>query len=201
LNEDASPWVVLAHILRPQGRKGEVLAELLTDFPERFNQQRRIFLAPDAFAGLAADARAAEVENFWLPMGKNEGRIVLQFSGVDSIDAAERLSGLDVIVPRSERIELEDDANYISDLIGCEVYDCANPQYPVSVGVVTDVQFASTPDGGRRLEDAAPLLVLESGQGEVLIPFAKAFLVALRLDEKRIDMSLPQGLIEVNRQP
>jgi 16S rRNA processing protein RimM len=198
---EAWPWVVLAHILRPQGRKGEVLAELLTDFPERFNQQKRIFLAPAAFAGSESDARAAEVEGFWLPMGKNEGRIVLQIVGVDSINAAELLNGLDVIVPSSERIELEDDAKYISDLIGCEVYDCANPQHLVSVGTVTDVQFASTPDGARRLEDAAPLLVLESAQGEVLIPFAKAFLVALRLDEKRIDMSLPPGLIEVNRQP
>ena len=188
-------WVVLAHLLRPQGRKGEVLAELFTDFPERFEDQRRVFLAAPGFTGDAAEARSEEVVAFWLPVGKNQGRVVLQFAGIDTISDAESIAGQDVLVPHEERVPLEDESVYISELIGCTIYDG-----PLRVGVVEDVQFAMTADGGRRLDDAAPLLAVTSPEGdEVLIPFAKAFLVAVDTEAKRIEMTLPEGLVEVNR--
>jgi 16S rRNA processing protein RimM len=190
-----SPWIVLAQLLRPQGRKGELLAELLTDFPERFEDRRRVFLAAPGFSGTPAEARSAEVVSFWLPVGKNDGRIVLQFAGVDSISDAEAIAGLEVIVPEEERMPLDEDSAYISELVGCTVYDGA-----AAVGVVEDVQFATTTDGGRRLADAAPLLAVRSIKGdEVLIPFAKDFLVGMDTVAKRIDMILPVGLIDVNR--
>lgn len=193
---EASPsWVVLAHILRPQGRKGEVLAELLTDFPEKFEERGKVFLAPSGFDGAPTAARQAEVAGHWLPVGKNAGRVVLQFAGVESISDAEPLAGLDVIVPREERVKLAGDAAYTSDLVGCTLYDGA-----VAVGVVIDVQFATTPDGTRRLEEAAPLLVVASADGdEVLVPFVKAFLIDINVADRRVEMSLPVGLIDVNR--
>lgn len=195
MTQSTPAWIVLAHLLRPQGRKGEVLAELFTDFPERFEDQKRVFLAAPGFAGDEAEARLSEVAAYWLPVGKNEGRVVLHFAGIDTISDAEAIAGLDVLVPREERVPLDDDSVYISELIGCTVYDGA-----LSVGIVEDVQFAMTADGGRRLEDAAPLLAVRSREGdEVLVPFAKAFLVAVNPAAKRIDMTLPQGLIEVNR--
>ncbi len=173
-------WIVLAHLLRPQGRKGEILADLLTDFPEIFSLSNRVFLAAENFAGPEADARPAEVRDFWLPVGKNSGRIVLHLAGIDSINQAETLAGLDVIIPASERPELEDDASYISDLVGCTLFDHADPEVTVALGTVTDVHFATTPDGSRRLEEAAPLLAVDT-------------------ERKRIDMNLPPGLAEVNR--
>jgi 16S rRNA processing protein RimM len=193
--KSAPEWIVLAQLLRPQGRKGELLAELLTDFPERFEGQRRVFLAAPGFSGTASEARSSEVVAFWLPVGKNEGRIVLQFAGVDSISDAEAIAGQEVIVPEEERLPLDDESTYISELVGCTVYDGA-----AVVGVVEDVQFPTTPDGGRRLTDAAPLLAVRSLEGdEVLIPFAKAFLVSMKTEAKRIDMILPAGLVDVNR--
>jgi 16S rRNA processing protein RimM len=191
----APSWIVLAHLLRPQGRKGEVLAELFTDFPERFEDRKRVFLAPPDFAGEESAARSAEVVSFWLPVGKNQGRIVLGFAGVDTISEAELLAGLEVIVPAEERVALDDDSTYISELIGCTLYDGA-----AAVGVVADVQFPATADGGRRLEEAAPLLVVTSSEGdEILVPFVRAFLVAVDAEAKRIDMVLPVGLVDVNR--
>jgi 16S rRNA processing protein RimM len=188
-------WIVLAQLLRPQGRKGELLAELLTDFPERFEGQGRVFLAPAGFSGAQEEARSVEVTSSWLPVGKNEGRIVLQFAGIDSISDAEVIAGQEVVIPAEERLPLDDESVYISELVGCTIYDGA-----AIVGVVEDVQFPSTPDGGRRLTDAAPLLAVRSPEGdEVLIPFAKAFLVAMNTDAKRIDMILPVGLVELNR--
>jgi len=194
MTQSTPAWIVLAHLLRPQGRKGEVLAELFTDFPERFEVHRRVFLAAPGFNGTETEARSAEVAAFWLPLGKNEGRVVLQFSGIDTISDVETIAGFDVLVPHDERLPLDEESVYISELIGCTVYDG-----PEAVGVVDDVQFAMTADG-RRLDDAAPLLAVTSLEGdEVLIPFAKAFLVAVDTVAKRIEMKLPEGLIEVNR--
>jgi 16S rRNA processing protein RimM len=193
--ENASNWIVLAELLRPQGRKGELLAELHTDFPERFSEDTRVFLAKADFNGTSEQARQAVVSEFWLPLGKNQGRIVLKFTGIDSITDAESIAGLEVIVPREERLPLEDEANYISDLVGCTVYDGTTP-----IGIVEDVQFSTTPDGLRRLEEIAPMLILKSTDGEeLLIPFAKDFLVAIDPEAKRIDMILPVGLVDVNR--
>jgi 16S rRNA processing protein RimM len=195
MTQSTPAWIVLAHLLRPQGRKGELLADLFTDFPERFENQRRVYLAAPGFEGEAAKARPAEVVAFWLPVGKNEGRVVLQFAGIDSISDAESIAGNDVLIPREERLPLDDESVYISELVGCTVYDGSQ-----LVGVVEDVQFAMTADGGRRIEDAAPLLAVRSFEGdEILIPFAKAFLVAVNTGAKRIDMTLPSGLVEVNR--
>ena len=195
MTQTVPAWIVLAHLLRPQGRKGELLAELFTDFPERFEEQTRVFLAPLGFEGEESEARAMEVMGFWLPVGKNQGRVVLQLAGIETISDAEAVAGLDVLVPREERLPLDDDSVYISELIGCTVYDGTT-----AVGVVEDVQFATTADGTRRLTDAAPLLEVRSLSGdEILVPFVKAFLVVVDTEAKRIEMNLPEGLVEVNR--
>lgn len=191
---DSRSWIVLAHLLRPQGRKGELLAELLTDFPERFKEHPRVFLAQPDFNGSESEARVATVTSSWLPVGRNKGRIVMQFEGIDTITLAESIAGLDVIVPYEERVPLDEESMYISDLIGCVVYNGAT-----EIGSIEDIQFPATPDGSARLEEAAPLLMVRSKQGnEVLIPFVKVFLTKIDIAAKRIEMKLPEGLLEVN---
>jgi 16S rRNA processing protein RimM len=203
--ESASQWIVLAEILHPQGRKGEVLADLLTDFPERFEQRPHVWLAPPGFAersALASPGEAGaqspqpiEVAAHWLPVGRNAGRIVLHFSGVDSIESAQKLAGKEVVVPLGERLPLDPGAAYISDLVGSAVYDGEQP-----LGIVDSVQFPSSADGSRRLDDAAPLLSILSPEGdEILVPFVAAFLVAIDVESKVIRMALPEGLTEINR--
>jgi 16S rRNA processing protein RimM len=198
-------WIVLAQILRPQGRKGEVLADLLTDFPERFASHPHVFLAPPGLIEPATGNTApsapppqpepAEVASHWLPVGRNAGRIVLAFNGVTAIEQAETLAGKQVVVPFSERVTLEPGAAYISDLIGCTVFDRGQ-----SIGLVESVEFPTSPDGSRRLEEAAPLLAVTSPDGnEILIPFASAFILDLDLASKSIRMALPEGLTQINR--
>jgi 16S rRNA processing protein RimM len=201
--DQTSQWIVLAQILRPQGRKGEVLADLFTDFPERFDQHPRVWLAPPGFADQApgdiasagASTQQAEVAAHWLPVGKNAGRVVLHFVGIDTIEKAEQLAGKEVIVPISERLPLDDGAAYVSDLVGLTVYDRG-----VALGVVESVQFPTSADGTRRLEEAAPLLAITSPEGdEILVPFVSAFLVELDLAARSIRMALPEGLTQINR--
>ena len=191
----SSSWITLAHLLRPQGRKGELLAELHTDFPERFADRNQVLLAKPGFAGTADDARSITVTNHWLPVGRNHGRIVLAFAGIDSINQAEKLAGLDVLIAAEQRVELDEDAAYIDDLVGCTVLDSG-----ASVGIVTAIDFPTTPDGTRRLEDAAPLLTVQSSTGEeILVPYVQSFLISVNPADKRIEMKLPPGLVELNR--
>ena len=182
-------WVWLARIRRPQGRKGEVLAEILTDFPEKFAERRQVWLLPLAGAGTASGARPAapreiELSNHWL----HKGGVVLHFAGVDSISAAEELKGLVVAVPQAKRAPLAADETYIGDLIGCVLVDVAGAE-AVTVGEIENVDRA----GG-----AAPLLVVRGARGEVLIPFAKSYLRGIDLEGKRVEMALPEGLVDLN---
>ena len=189
----SADWVAVAHLLRPQGRRGEVLAELLTDFPERLVGRPRLFLAAEGFAGTPEEARACQVTDCWLPKGRNEGRVVLALDGVETIDAAEVLAGLDLLVEAEHRLPLEDGAAYISDLVGCSVFDGER-----RVGVVAEVEFPTSADGRRRLEEATPLLqVTLPGGGEAMVPFTRAFLREFDPAGKVLRMELPEGLVEV----
>jgi 16S rRNA processing protein RimM len=195
-DHDQNPaWTVLAHLLRPQGRKGEILAELLTDFPARFEQRDQLYLAPADFTGPTVEARPIQIVGHWLPVGRNQGRVVLHLAGIDSIEQAETLAHLEVIIPDQDRTELPEDEEYIDDLLDCDVFDG-----PTLVGKVIAVDFPTTPDGARRLADAAPLLTVLTATGdEVLIPYVQSFLIALSTIEKRIDMNLPAGLLDLNQ--
>jgi len=200
--KEADSWAWLARLRRPQGRKGEILAEILTDFPERFAERRHLWLLPPtpqspSSASLPksgphpatnsrpnAEPRPVELVHHWL----HKGSIVLHFAGVDSISAAEELSGLIVAIPSSERASLAEDEVYIADLIGSELIDLAGPA-PVSLGRILDVDRTAGP---------VALLVVEGANGEILIPFAKSFLRSIDLEHKRVEMSLPSGLAGIN---
>lgn len=190
---ESQAWAWLALIRRPQGRRGEVFADLLTDFPEKFAERRRLWLiAGDAAApgpkvqdarrpALPAPVRLAA---HW----RHKGGIVLHFAGIDSISAAEALSGLAVVIPLDERASLDEDQAYISDLIGCTLVD-TTPTEPATVGEIEDVDLASGP---------VAMLIVRGPRGEVLVPFAKSYLCRIDLAAKRIEMALPEGLVDLN---
>ena len=185
----SAEWVLLARLVRPQGRKGEIIAEIYTDFPERFKEKPRVFLAN---AKALIPTREALIEKHWM----HQGRVVLKFHGIDSINDAETLRGLDVIVPAEERVMLKDDSVYIGDLVGCRLLDVAGPEV-VDVGEIIDVERSQAP--------APDLLVVRPAGTEgarkaepLLVPFAKSYLVAVDVAEKRLTMRLPAGLAELN---
>jgi 16S rRNA processing protein RimM len=174
-------WVLLARIVRPQGRRGEVLADIFTDFPEHFTERKRLFLRPPS--GTEVDAmREIRVESHWL----HKGRVVLKFSQVDSIADAENLRGFEVVIPREERVPLEGDAVYVSDLLGVRVIDVSRGGAE-EAGEITDVEP----------EAAGPaMLVVRTPAGdELLIPFVRAYLRKIDLEAKRMEMELPLGLL------
>jgi len=192
LEQTVDDWVWLARIRRAQGRKGEVLAELLTDFPERFSERKKLWLLGSSTSAPHAnpnphpspDPRPVELEAHWL----HKGGVVLHFAGVDSISDAETLAGLIVAVPRAQRAALPEDEVHIADLIGCTVFDVTNPE-PAAVGQVENVDRSAGP---------VPLLIVKSAKGEVLIPFAKGYLRKIDIAARRVEMALPEGLVDLN---
>ena len=182
--ETTTSWAWLARLRRPQGRKGELFADILTDFPEKFTDRRRLWLLSETTP--AKPPREVELLNHWL----HKSGIVLHFAQVDSISSAETLKGLIVAIPQSERAPLADDEVYIADLIGCTLIDVAGPA-PVSIGQVEEVDRTAGP---------VALLVVNSpgSEHEILIPFAKSYLRNIDLAAKRVEMALPEGLVDLN---
>jgi 16S rRNA processing protein RimM len=170
---DSGAFVTIAKVTKTQGRKGEVAALLLTDFPERFATRKRLF-------ALDAQDRRTELalEDHWF----HKGRVVLKFAGVDSISQAETLIGCEIQIPQAERAELAGDSVYVSDLVGCVVSDAGR-----EIGRIENVQFGS---------GEAPLLVVK-GAKEILVPFAAEFVESLDVEHKRLAMNLPAGLLEL----
>jgi len=131
---------------------------------------------------LAKDGARRElvVEEFW----PHKGQLVLKFAGVDSISEAELLDGCELQVPIKQRAELESGWTYISDLVGCLVFDGDR-----EVGKVQDVQFGA---------GEAPLLMVQGESKQYEVPYAEAYLKNVDLKQKRIEMQLPEGLLELN---
>jgi 16S rRNA processing protein RimM len=183
--EQAVQWIWLARIRRPQGRKGEVFADILTDFPEKFAQRRCLWLLHEG--GSAPDPRQVELQAHWL----HKGGVVLHFAGIDSISAAKTLAGLIVAIPHADRAPLAEDEVYTADLIGCTLYDVAKMGAPVPVGQIEEVDRTAGP--------VALLVVRSTGSAEeILIPFAKSYLRTLDLKARRVEMALPEGLTGLN---
>ncbi len=192
----ASPeFITLARLLRPQGRRGELLADLLTDFPEQLSNPAGLFLVAANAAAPPPAATRTVIEDHWMPTGKNAGRVVIKLAGCDSINDAERLANMQLMVPIAERRALDPDTFYVSDLIGSTLFDGET-----LVGEVIDVEFAMSPDGRTRLAEAAPLLVVQlagatDDDDPELVPFVNAQLISVDIAAHRIVMQLPAGLI------
>jgi 16S rRNA processing protein RimM len=162
-------------VVKTQGRHGEVAIELHSDVPGRFQPGLRLFAL-----GKNEGRRELRVEEVW----PHKGQQVLKFEGIDTISEAEALVGCELQVPREERAPLELGFTYVSDLIGCAVFDSGR-----EVGKVADVTFNA---------GEAPLLIVSAGKKEYEIPYAEAYLASVNLERKKIEMRLPEGLLELD---
>jgi 16S rRNA processing protein RimM len=208
-------WIAVVHLLRPQGRRGELLAELLTDQTELLTPGREFWLAKPGVSA-PSNASSRTLEEAWEPTGRNAGRWVLKLSGSESINDAEALAGQELMIPASEIPALEEDTYFVRDLVGCELYDG-----DVRVGMVVGIEYLIG-SGGRRVADAAPLLAVELAQTEPspphaqgeetiinsgnetssepeLIPFLRLWLDSVDLAQRRIIMHLPAGLLDTEQ--
>jgi 16S rRNA processing protein RimM len=170
---DADELVAVARVVKPRGIRGEVAAALLTDFPERFEGlEELIALTP------AGVRRVLAVEESWL----HGGRVIFKFEGYDTPEDARELIGYELTVPESEAVELEEGEFFDWQLEGCRVETVAGEE----LGTVAAVHHYG----------ASPLLAVNSGGREHLIPFVESICVEIDVDQKLIRVDPPEGLIE-----
>jgi len=199
---ETARWVLMARILRARGNKGEVAAEILTDFPERLTELREVFVRE---ADAESAPRRVPVKSCWLSQN-HRGQAVFHFEGFHSISEAEKLRGLELLLPIEQRITLPAGQYFVSDLIGCSVFEipmappivssspCSLAEAPSLLGTVRDVQFSGEKICG------TPLLEVETSSGEILIPLAMDICWKIDIAGRRIDVALPDGLRDLNRE-
>lgn len=200
--QTAPHWIAVARLLRPQGRHGELLADPLTDLPGVFTAGRSATLS--AAANVSMSSPSTTIEDVWHPTGRNAGRLVLKLAGCNSISDAEQLAGRDLLIRSDDLPALEADTWFVSDLIGCTLFDGDQP-----VGEIAGLQYAMAPDGRTRLPDAAPLLEVTTPAGSeghhdeepFLVPFIKAWLDQVDIAQRRVTMHLPEGLLSTEDLP
>jgi len=178
--DPTTDFITLARIVKTQGRHGELAAEVHSDVPDRFAAGMKLFALDKA-----GSRRDLEVEDLW----PHKGLLVLKFAGVDSMSDAEALIGSELQVPSAERAELESGWTYVSDLIGCAVWDLSTGTSR-EVGRIEAVQFGA---------GEAPLLVVVDKAGKKHdIPFAEAYLERVDIARREVRMKLPEGMLDVN---
>ncbi len=192
----------LARIRRPQGRKGEVFAELLTDFPEKFADRRRLWLLPEdpgapgpslLGTGEAKPDLPERVRSNSRTTGCTRAASCCTLRGWIPSPPPNPSPASSSPFPAPSELRFAEDEVYIADLIGCALLnvskiDMAGAE-PIPVGEIEDVDRTAGP---------VPLLIVRGPAGEILIPFAKSYLRKVDVAAKRVEMSLPEGLVDLN---
>ncbi len=165
--------VAIARLVKPRGLRGEIVADVLTDFPDRFENLETVTLVRPS-----GDAAEIEIEKFWF----QKNRIVLKFAGFDSIEAAETLRGSEICVAETEAVELDADEFFDWQLEDCAVETVSGDR----IGTVKELMRT----GGTEI------LVVAGETKEYLIPFAETICTAVDVENKLIKIDAPEGLLD-----
>lgn len=165
--------VAIAKIVKSRGLRGEVSADILTDFPERFDDLESVIaLLPNG------TRRDLKIEDFRF----QKNRVLLTFEEIDSIEAAENLRNAEICVPESEAVALEEDEYFDWELAGCAVETVEGEK----IGCVKELMRT----GGTEI------LVVKGAEKEFLIPFAETICTEVDVENKLIRVDAPEGLLE-----
>lgn len=170
-NEDL---IIVARAVRTRGLKGELVADILTDFPDRFASVSEL-----TGVGLKGERKQLELEKHWF----QNDRLVLKFSGYDDVETAKALVGYEFGLPEAERVELAEDEFYDWELEGCSVESIAG----LTIGKVREVMRT----GG------VELLVVENDEREVFVPMVASIVTKIDISEKKISIDPPEGLLDL----
>jgi 16S rRNA processing protein RimM len=165
--------VAIARLARTRGLRGELVADVLTDFPERFDDLKNVTaILPDG------KRQQLKIENFWF----QKNRVILKFESFNSIELAETLINAEICVPESEAVELEEDEFYDWQLEGCKVETLEGEP----IGTVKEVMRTGGTEN----------LVVTGETKDYLIPFAETICTEVDVEQKLIRVDLPEGLLE-----
>ena len=171
---DEQSLIIVARALKTKGLKGELVADLLTDFPERFARTSQLIaITPEG------GRTSMELERHTV----QQGRLVLKFAGIDTVEAAGPLVGLTFAVPEAERVPLAEDEFYDYELEGCAVEQ--------------DGRFIGQVAGVMRTGGVSLLVIRNDESKEVLVPLAETIVTEIDIEHKRIVIDPPEGLLDL----
>lgn len=165
--------VTIAKIVKTRGLRGEVVADTLTDFPERFELLDKVFIVKPN-----GETLETKLEKFWF----QKDRVILKFKGFDKIETAETLRNSEVCIPESEAVALEEDEFYDWELQDCEVETVEGEK----LGQVKELMRT----GGTEI------LVVQGETKDYLIPFAETICIEVDIENKLIKVDVPEGLLD-----
>jgi 16S rRNA processing protein RimM len=172
--EENRDLIIVARAVRTRGLKGELVAELLTDFPERFESLEEVIAVSPG-----GEQQIVKLENYWF----QNDRVILKIASFDDVETAKRLIGFDFAVPEADRVQLEANEYYDWELEGCAVSTVEGE----SLGIVSSVMKT----GGTEI------LVVSDQEVERLVPLAASIVKDIDPAAKRILIDPPPGLLEL----
>jgi len=190
-------WLEIGTIVAPHGLRGEVRVYPSSDFPERFLVSgKRWLLHPQA-----AQPQPVElVEGQYLD-GKN--LYIVKLAGIDNRNQSEELRGYKLMVPADDIPELEPGEYHVRDLIGLSVFLQESGELLGEVVSVIpagndllEVKLHQEPAVDNRPTDVLQGKKLKSPKN-VLIPFVEAIVPVVDLAAGRIEITPPEGLLEI----
>lgn len=165
-----SEKVAIAFINKCWGIKGEVIADPLTDFPQRLKELKQVHVS-----GTRID------HDLTIAWTKQHGsKIVIKFEEIDDRDEADRLRNCYIEIDKSEIFDLPAGNFYRFDLIGLEVHDSEN----AVIGKIDEIWEYPAGD----------ILVVRSERGRLLIPCLKRFIKKIELEANRMEVELLPGM-------
>ncbi len=160
--------LIVARILGPHGLQGEVKAEVLTDFPDRFSLLKTVYVGDELTPAVLEGHRL------------QGGKIILKLEGCEDRENAAELQGKLVYVTLEEAVPLAEDEYYVYEIMGLEVWTTEGE----FLGYVDEVLHTGSND----------VYVVKNGRGEVLVPALSDVVREVDLERGRIEVRLMEGL-------
>lgn len=161
----------IAHLLAPHGVKGEIRAYPLSDFPERYQALKKVF----------GGKEKKELDIEYLRWYKQKF-LLIKFQGINTREEAQKLCNLPIYVPLEEAWHLPEDYYYVFQLIGLDVYD----ETYGYLGKLKEIEATGAND----------VYLIDYKDKILCIPALKSVVRKIDLEKKRMEVSLPRGLID-----
>ncbi|MGB5931603.1 MAG: ribosome maturation factor RimM [Anaerolineae bacterium] len=159
-------YLVVGKVVAPWGTRGELKVAILTDFPDRFRELKRVYLGDEP----------------WMVEGhRRHGKwVILKLEGCADRNSAEKLRGALVRVPLEEAVPLSEDEYYIYQIVGLEVWTSRGEH----LGRVSEVLFTG----------ANEVYVVEGERGQILVPAIEDVIKEVDLEGGRLIVEPLEGI-------
>ncbi len=164
--------LTIGQVTAPWGNKGEVKVFVLTDFPDRFSQLEKVVWVR---SGKRKDLTIERTRS-------HKGLVLVKFSGVDDINAANELREGYLYITDEDTIKLPEGHYYFHEIIGMSVFTPSGEK----IGVIREVLKTGSND--------VYVVQRDQEQADLLLPALKSVIISIDPESKRMEAVVPEGL-------